>query len=114
MEISFEGIGQVYATFEAEPGVEPGMAVAMTGNGKVGLGEAGATLCGVALTVKNGMAAVQVEGMAKVACSGTVPQVGVNDLACDGSGGVSVVTEGGSGHLAVWVEPDGGAAVIKL
>ncbi len=49
MDICFEGIGQTAATFRAESGIGPGMAVTLTGSGTVGLGEDGDPPCGVAL-----------------------------------------------------------------
>ena len=51
MDICFEGVGQVAATFQAADGaVKPGQAVTLTAGSTVGLGTAGAALCGVALS----------------------------------------------------------------
>ena len=41
MDICFEGIGQMVATFATKDKLAPGMAVTLTGNGEVGLGEDG-------------------------------------------------------------------------
>ena len=49
MDICFEGVGQTAATFRADGGVRPGMAVALTQNGTVGPGEEGGLPCGVLL-----------------------------------------------------------------
>ena len=114
MEISFEGIGQVAATFMAEEGVQPGMAAAMTADSTIGVGEAGGALCGVVLGVKNGMAAVQVGGMAQVGWSGTAPAIGMNTLAVDGAGKVKTVSTGGVSCLVVSVNTGDSTAVIKL
>ena len=95
MDICFEGVGQVAATFKAGEGVKPGMAVAMTGNGTVGLGTAGDLPCGVLLGgVRGGAAAVQIGGAAEVAYSGdTAPTAGWQELVLDGAGGVRLANK---------------------
>ena len=116
MDICFEGVGQTAATFQAGEGVKPGMAVAMTGNGAVGLGSDGALPCGVVLGgVRKGAAAVQIGGAAKVGYSGdTAPAAGWQSLACDGAGGVTAVTTGGLKCLVLAVDTTAKTAVIKL
>ena len=114
MEISFEGIGQVAATFAAADDVQPGMAVVLTGDSTVGLGEDGSLPCGTVLSVKNGMAAVQVSGMVKVGYSGTAPAVGWGMITSDGTGKVKAVTSGGGPCLIVSVNTDDSTAVIKI
>ena len=122
MDICFDGVGQVAATFAVSGQVEPGMAVALTDNGTVGLGKDGSALCGVALGhVRNGAAAVQIGGAAKVAFSGTAPKAGWQELVCDGTGGVRAAAGGesktaadGVKCLVMAVDEDGKAAVIKL
>lgn len=137
MDICFEGVGQVAATFKVNGGnaVQPGMAVTLTGNGTVGLGAAGAAPCGVLLgSVRGGAAAVQIGGAAKAAFSGTAPAVGWQELVCDGEGGVKIaakaavktVSEGGgqSGGdetaggglkcLVLAVDEDEGSVIVKL
>lgn len=100
MDICFEGVGQVAATFKVNGGaVQPGMAVTLTGNGTVGLGS-GAP-CGVLLGgVRGGAAAVQIGGVAKVAYSGTAPAVGWKELVCDGLGGVKAVAKAAAKTVA--------------
>lgn len=131
MSISFEGIGEVTATFLAEENnaVKPGDVVCLTGNDQVGLGTAGTVPCGVAATVaEDGCIGVQISGLAEVAWSGTTaPSAGWNTLAADGQGGVKVVaastdtkssgsTASQTGHpyLVVSVDTAGSTAVIKL
>ena len=99
MEFSFEGIGQVVATFAASD---------------VGLGEDGALPCGMALSVSNGLAAVQLSGVFKVGYSGEAPAVGWNVIACDGTGKVKKATAGGGYGLVISVNTDDNTAVIKL
>ena len=114
MEISFEGIGQVVATFAKEKGVEAGMAVAMTANDTVGMGAAGDAPCGVVLTAKEDSCAVQVGGFVKVAYTGTAPTVGYGMIGLDGKGGIQTATSGGLTCLIAQVDTDGMTAVIKL
>lgn len=114
MEISFEGIGQTAATFAAAGGIEAGMTAALTADSTVGVGKAGDAPCGKVLSVKNGMAAVQISGMAQVSYSGTAPTVGYAAIACDGSGGIKTVTTGGITCLVVSVNTVDKTAVIKL
>lgn len=136
MNISFEGIGEVIATFLAEEDseVKPGDVVCLTGNDQVGLGEAGDIPCGVAATVsKDGCVGVQIGGLAEVSYSGSAPAVGWNMLAANGEGGVSVAAPavaalaesgkdestaataaGGVNFLVVSVDTVNGTAVVKL
>ena len=117
MDICFEGVGQVAATFKVDSSkaVQPGMAVTLTTGGTVGLGSAGDLPCGVLLGgVRDGAAAVQIGGVAEVGYSGTAPQAGWQMLACDGTGGVKGVTEDGLNCLVLTVDTAAGTAVIKL
>jgi len=114
MEISFEGIGQVAATFMVEGDIQPGMAVALTADGTVGLGKAGDGICGKVLSTKNGMAAVQIAGLAQVGYSGTAPAIGWGMIAADGAGKIKTVTEGGMTCMILSVNTADGTAVIKL
>ena len=114
MEFSFEGIGQVAATFMVNGDVQPGMAVAITADSTVGPGKAGDALCGVILSAKNGMGAVQVSGMAKVGYVGTAPAIGTAMVGVDGSGQIKTVTSGGMNCLIVSVDTVEATAVIKF
>ena len=120
MEISFAGIGQVAATFAVtqteEKPLSIGHAVALTAADTVGLGSAGAAPCGVILSLdKDDKAAVQVEGFATVAYTGSAaPAVGWTGLAVDGAGGVQAASSGGRSCLVVRVDTAAKTAVIKL
>ena len=114
MEFSFEGIGQVAATFMVNGDIQPGMAVALSADSTVGMGKAGDALCGVTLSAKNGMAAVQVSGMVEVGWSGTAPAIGMGTVAVDGTGKIKTVTSGGVNCLIVSVNTGDSTAVIKL
>ena len=117
MDICFEGVGQVAATFRVEDGdgVQAGMAVSLTGDGTVGLGIDGDEVCGVLLgSVRGGAAAVQIGGVAKVGCSDDgIPDVGWQELACDGKGGVKT-QDGGVKCLVLAVDKGGQSVVVKL
>ena len=114
MEVSFEGIGQTVATFMADAELQPGMAVALTADSTVGMGEDGDMICGVVLSAKNGMAAVQVSGMAKVGYSGTAPKVGFDSLGVDGAGKIKSDVSVGISYQVVSVNTADSTAVIKL
>ena len=118
MNISFDGIGEVIATFAAEDAaaLAPGDAVVMTGDGEVGLGETGGQLCGVVVTVAgDGYAGVQIDGLAQVNYSGTTaPAVGWELLSTDGTGSVKAVETGGVACLVISVDEEAKTAVIKL
>ena len=128
MDICFEGIGQVVATFRVKDGenVQAGMAVSLTDNGEVGMSgkEDSSPLCGVTVgAVRNGAVAVQIGGVVKVSCSDDELELGWQELVCDGDGGVKTADEtGGMKFLVLAVdeaEPEGGgmskkSVVVKL
>ena len=116
MEICFEGLGQVVATFRTEDKLLPGMAVTLKDSGAVELGEEnGSPLCGVTVgAVRNGAVAVQIGGAVKVACSGEVPDAGWQELACDGTGKVTKPESGGMTFLVLAADKDEHTAVIRL
>ena len=116
MDICFEGIGQVVATFRTEDKtLAAGMAVALTGNGEVGRGEGGEPLCGVTVgTARGGAVAVQIGGAVKMGYSGNEPGTGWQKLACDGEG--KVTADGGDGMscLVLAVDKDEKSVAVRL
>ena len=118
MDICFEGIGQAAATFRTkDETLAAGMAVTLTGNGAVGLGKAGDPLCGVTVSAaRGGAAAVQIGGVVKVGCSaGDAPEVGWQELACDGTGGVKAADgDDGTRFLVLAVDEDKKSVVVRL
>ena len=123
MELSFDGIGQVAATFQTEAQeaedtakLSTGHVVALTAANTVGFGTAGAAPCGVVLALEGDQtAAVQVEGFARVSYSGAAaPAVGWTSRGVDGSGGVQTASTGGRNVLVVQVDDAAKTAVIKL
>lgn len=90
MKVSFEGIGAEAVTFEAqETGaakVMAGEAVALCANGKVcACTAAGEIPVGVALSVREGYAAVQTRGYVKLPCAAGM-EPGFGRFSMDASG----------------------------
>ncbi len=110
-KVSFEGIGEVMATFTAKNGLEGGQVCKVTGRGEVGTCVAGDHFCGVAAAVDDGLAVVQVGGIMLAKYSGTV-SAGWVKLAADGSGGVKADTTNGVEHLVVDVDTTGKVAAV--
>ena len=87
MSVSFNGVGQVCATFLGG-GITEGHVVKLTGNGTVGACKAGDPFCGVALCSRDDACTVQVCGFVTVGFSGAAPEAGWSALCADGNGGV--------------------------
>lgn len=87
MSVSFDGVGQVCATFLGG-GLSEGQVVKLSGNGTVGTCSSGESFCGVALCCKSDACTVQVRGFVTVGYTGTAPTVGRAALCADGAGGV--------------------------
>ena len=109
MSISFEGVGQVCATFLGG-GLKDGHVVKMTDNGTVGACGENDAFCGVALCCKDDACTVQVGGFVSVSYSGTAPKVGWSDLAADGKGGV----KSGSGATYLVADVDAAAETVTI
>ena len=111
-KISFEGIGEVVATFACGEGVAAGQVVKVTEDGTVGACSASEKFCGVALSAEDGYAAVQLGGLASVPISGEGVTAGWCKLSADGIGGMKQDASGGTDYLVVQVETS--SAVICL
>ena len=111
-KISFEGIGEVVATFACTEEVLAGQTVGITGDGTVGRCGDGQRFCGVTLSADSGYAAVQIAGLVKLPVSGEGVVPGWCKLSADGSGGAKLDAAGGTDYLVVRVESDG--AVVRL
>ena len=110
MNVSFEEIGRLSATF-ALSGGEGGQVCTLAGNGKVTACAENEKFCGVIEGVRGDYAAVQVAGFAAVGYSGSL-NAGYVNLCADGKGGVKAGT--GREHLVVSVDEAAKIAVIKL
>lgn len=111
MSVSFEGVGQVCATFLGGKLTE-GHVVKMSGNGTVGACAADDEFCGVAICCKDDACTVQVGGFVSVGYSGTAPAAGWNALTADGRGGVK--SGGSSKYLAVDVDTTAKTVTVML
>lgn len=111
-KVSFEGIGEVVATFACGEGVAAGQVVKVTADGTVGPCAAGEKFCGVALSAEGGFGTVQLGGLVKATVSGGGVQAGWVKLSADGSGGVKKDDTAGVEYLVVRLENDG--AVVRL
>ena len=98
MSVSFQGVGQVCATFLGE-GLSAGQAVKMSSRGTVGPCGDGDKFCGVTAHCGDGACSVLVGGFVTVKYSGAVPGVGWAELCADGGGGVRAQGEQDSGGV---------------
>ena len=88
MEVAFDKIGEVVATFEAAEGVT------VTASGQVGPCSAeGDVPAGVAVSLRNGLAGVQLYGYVELPCAATLT-VGFGKVSMDASGKVQPDTDG--------------------
>jgi len=117
MNIGFQGIGEMAATFKVKDGIELncGNAAVMTGSGEIGTGSDGDLICGVVLHMdKDGYTCMQIGGLATVGYSGTAPVPGWQMLCVDGTGKVKAVAADGKEYLVISVDEAAETAVIKL
>ena len=112
MTVSLNGYTAGYATLEAAEGLEPGV-VAMSGDHQVDAPAAGAAFAGVALSVRDGLALVQLSGIGRLPYTGTAPTVGYCKLAADGTGGIKVA-ETGRELLVTAMDSTGKTAEVLL
>ena len=113
MDICFEGIGQMVATFAAEKKLDPGMAVTLKESGTVGLGDGNSPLCGITVGAeRSGAVAVQIGGVVKVKYSGNKPAVGLATLTCDSEGKVTAGGEGGVSYLVLAADEE--SVIVRL
>ncbi len=113
MNVAFDGIGAVMATFLTEEDVTGGEVVKVTANGTVGLCSEGDAFFGVALVPTDGAAAVQVSGFMTVHCDSGVPALGYVTLCADGNGGIKTAASGTAVQV-VAVDETNLTAVIYL
>lgn len=112
MNISFEGIGYLAVTFPAAEDAA-GQVCELNADGGVKACSDGNSFIGVMEFVRDGRAAVQVEGFAEVSYTGTNLSLGYTKLTGNGSGGVQLDSDGRE-YLVVQVNTADKTAVIKL
>lgn len=110
MEVRFEGIGDITATFECE-GVSPGDFVSLTGNGKVGKCKDSEAPVGVCKNVWGGIASVQLSGYVRVPAGESITAPGLKSVQVT-SGKLEDVELGG--RQVIILDVDGGTAGVLL
>ena len=113
MKVSFEGIGEMVATFAVAEDMEKGCMVKLDEAGCVRPCADGDEFIGMAVNVRQGYAGVQFSGMAQVAYSGAAPVCGWAKLSADGKGGVKA-DENGHEYLVVATDTTAATAVVRL
>ncbi|MBP1758632.1 MAG: hypothetical protein H6Q61_881 [Firmicutes bacterium] len=105
MSVAFYGTQETVLSFEAGE-VTPGYPVAISQNNTVANAPSGIAPAGVAIHVREGIAAVQLHGYTELPYSGTAPTLGWAKLVADGAGGMKT-DAGGIGCLVVSVNETG-------
>ena len=104
MLVSFDGVGQVCATFQGG-GLTDGQVVQVSGRGTVSACGAGDAFCGVVSHGNDDACSVQVRGFVTLSYSGTAPSLGKARLCADGKDGVKTAADGaGAEYLTVDVD----------
>lgn len=109
--VSFEGYGENFATFIADETVKPGQPVEVKANVTVMSAGSGKAFCGIAKSVRNGCAAVQLSGYVQIGYSGTAPGFGYQSVVADGTGKIKAGT---SDQKVLVVEVDPAAATCGI
>ena len=109
--ISYEGVGQMMATFQCGETVKMGQVVKVSADSTVAPCAAGERIAGMAVVVRDGFASVQFAGFITVKAGG-VSTTGWVKLSADGSGGMKADEGAGTPYLVV--QTDAQTAVILL
>lgn len=106
-KVSFEGIGELAATFYHDD-ASKAAPVAMSGSNRVKDCASGETFIGVCTNVNDVTAQVQLHGYVQLPYTGTAPTAGFCSLAANGSGGVTA----GDGREYLVLDVDTTDAVV--
>lgn len=87
MNVSFQEIGQVCATF-LDAGVSEGQVCKVSEGGTVSPCAAGDRFCGAVVSRRGGYAGVALAGFVRLSYSGPAPAAGYTGLCANGIGGV--------------------------
>lgn len=105
-KVAFDGIGETVATFYTEGTVTAGEVVKVSDDSSVSACASGDRFCGVAVSVKDGCAGVQVKGFARVSSADSSITAGYVNLEADGNGGVQKAANGGDEYLVIAADTD--------
>lgn len=111
MNIAFDGVAEVIATFETSE-VTEGYPVVVSANGTVTDAADGEVPAGVAVGLRNGNASVLMKGYVELPV--TDAALGWKKLAANGTGGLKVTTGDGITCLVVTVDSTAGTAGLFL
>ncbi len=112
MKFSYEGIGAWSATFACDD-AEEGQVVKLSAADTAAPCASADAFCGVCISKRGAVCAVQLGGLAQVTYSGTAPAVGQAVLTADGKGGVCTA-QSGQTCWVISVDAAAGTCVIKL
>lgn len=112
MKVSFEGIGEIAASFYND-GASVGEMCKMTANGTVGACASGDGFIGVAVDCDGQYASIVTSGFVTVSYTGAAPVAGFAKLSADGNGGVKADSAGAQ-YAVVSVDTNAGTATIII
>ena len=101
MNISLNGYGTGYVTLEAAEGLTEGVLAKISANHTAAAAGDGEAFIGPVLSVRDGLALVQLSGICTVAYTGGAPTLGYDMLACLASPSSTMVfpqPSAGNGH----------------
>lgn len=94
MKVSFEGLGDMVATFINGGDAENGKLVKLSDNDTVSVASDGAVFVGMCIHADKAFADVKLSGSVTCPYTGTAPAVGYAKLVSAGEGAVKVATSG--------------------
>lgn len=112
MKTSFRGFNEQVASFEADSSVAAGKVVGISANGKVQAVTSGA-FCGVCKKVRDGIAAVQLEGYVRVPYTGSL-SLGYQKVSATTGSKIAADSTNGREHLIVDIDSNTNIAGIIL
>ena len=114
MNISLNGYGTGYVTLEAAEGLTEGVMAKISANHTAAAAGDGEAFIGPVLSVRDGLALVQLSGICTVPYTGTAPTLGYDMLAAGASGGIRTTETGGRTVLVTAVDASAMTAEILL
>ena len=112
MRVSYEGIGYLAMTLPSNS-AEEGQLCMVNAVGQVDKCDEGESFCGFVEIVRDGMAAMQIEGTVEVGYTGPTPLAGYTKLSSNGKGGVKADTSGRE-YLVLSMNAEKATITIKL
>ena len=104
MTVAINGFNQKTLTFKTSQTIDKGTPVSMASNGTVEKTATGGEFMGIAQSQRGNLVEVQVYGYVKSTYTSTAPTVGKATLGANGTGGVKVVSSGGTSCLVLGVD----------